>query len=257
MSAEAPENRVAPASPVLHNPRNRPTPDLATVTIKGLCHGLLRSGALAGAGAALVFTALHHATISNIWFSVVPMLLAGAACGTCVAWSYGRLFTPPGVATWLRYNLVFTTLFVVLGVVSLLVFEPVTTIPALLAANAPPRDLIREALPLTIGFILVSAGLIHWWRGRNLLDAVAILVTCAVLIVLLGVNISILGLIFLPVTAGVLVAKVFGLILALNAAYVAFFLALERRQLFGQDPHAAPPGAVIPSTQGAIDEPGA
>ncbi len=218
-----------------------------------LNRSILRSGALAGSGSALVFTALHHVTISNIWFSVVPMLLAGAVCGASVAWSYGRLFAPPRVATWVHYNVVFMALFVVLGVLSLLVFDPVTTIPALLAANAPPRDLIREALPLTIGFILASTGLIHWWRGRNLLDAVAIFVTCAVLTVLLGVNISILGLIFLPVSAGFLVAKLFALILALNAAYVAFFLALERRPLFRQDPHTAPRGAVIPGTQGAVD----
>lgn len=225
----------------------------ATTHGPGAPNGILRSGALAGAGAALVFTALHHVTISNIWFSVVPMLLAGAVCGASVAWSYGRLFTPPCVATWVHYNMVFLVLFVVLGVLSLLVFDPVTTIPALLAANAPPRDLIREALPLTIGFILTSTGVIHWWRGRNLLDAVAILVTCAVLTVLLGVNISILGLIFLPISAGFLVAKLFALILALNVAYLTFFLAIEWRQLFRHDPHAAPRGAVIPRTQGAVD----
>jgi Mg2+/citrate symporter len=54
----------------------------------------LLSGVIAGAASTLVFTAIHHLFISNIWFSLLPMLIAGALCGLCLAWSYGRLFRP-------------------------------------------------------------------------------------------------------------------------------------------------------------------
>ena len=47
--------------------------------------------------------------------------------------------------------------------------------------------------------------------------------TCAILVVLLGLNVSILGLVFIPGSAISLIAKIFGLILLLNLVYLAIF----------------------------------
>jgi hypothetical protein len=189
----------------------------------------LLSGMIAGATSTVVFTAIHHLFISNIWFSLLPMLTAGALCGLCLAWSYGRLFRPPSIPTWLLYNLVYIALFFLLGILYILIFEPTVTIPQLIVANEPPDELIRQAMPLTIGFILGSAALITLLWGRNLVDIAAILLTCSVLIVLLGLNVSVLGLVYLPGSAISLVAKMFGLILLLNLVYLATFLLLERK----------------------------
>jgi hypothetical protein len=46
------------------------------------------SGAIAGAAATLAFTLIHGLFISDISFTLVMMLPAGAACGALVAWSY-------------------------------------------------------------------------------------------------------------------------------------------------------------------------
>jgi hypothetical protein len=204
-----------------------PTPGSGTATDD---HRHLRTGALAGAASALAFTALHHVLISDIWFSLVPMLIAGAICGLCVAWSHGRLYRPPSVASWLRYNATYVALLVLLGVVSIMVFEPVTTIPELIAANGPPEALIAQAMPLTIAFTLASAALIGLRRGRNPIDVASVLVTCAALVVLLGLNVSTLGLVHLPAGALSLVAQMFGLILVLDLVFVIVFLLLERQR---------------------------
>ncbi|MBE0408951.1 MAG: hypothetical protein IBX69_04380 [Anaerolineales bacterium] len=186
------------------------------------------SGALAGTGSTIVFAAIHHALISDIWFSLVPMLVAGALCGLCLAWSFGRLFRPPSIASWLFYNLVYVALFFLLGIASLIFLEPVTTIAELVAANEAPHELIRQALPLTLGFTITAAALISFLWGRNPLDVAAVLLTCIVLVSLLGLNVSVLGLVQLTSGSFSLVAMLFGLIVALNVAYLALFLLIER-----------------------------
>jgi hypothetical protein len=190
----------------------------------------LLSGAAAGAVSAFLFTALHHLVISDIWATLPLMMAAGALCGVCVAWSFSRLFPAPTQASWIGYNLFYVALLVLLGVASIVVFEPVTTAAALLAADEPPRELMRMATPLTVAFILASTALIWWLWGRNLVDVAAILLTCAVLLVLVGTNVAILGLVHIPMGTVPLVAKFFGLVLALDAGYVGAFLALERQQ---------------------------
>ena len=96
----------------------------------GTAHGRsLAAGAIAGATSAITFTALHQLIISNIWFSLVPMLVAGAVCGACLAWSYGCLFAQPSASTWWWYNLAYVALLALLGLTSIALFEPITTIP--------------------------------------------------------------------------------------------------------------------------------
>jgi uncharacterized protein (DUF58 family) len=123
---------------------------------------LLRSGAAAGAVSAFAFTALHHLLISNIWFSLMPMLAAGALSGLCLAWSWGLLFATPTVAGWWLYNAVWVALLVLLGAASFVVYEPVTTVAAVMATGgAPPPELLRQAMPLEA---LHRSGTPRWER---------------------------------------------------------------------------------------------
>lgn len=190
-----------------------------------------RSGVMAGGASVLAFTIIHHIFISNIWFSFPLMLVAGAMCGGCVGWSFGRLVKRPSLGHWLRYNLLYDTLFFLLGTASALMFEPVTPMAALVEANAPPDDLIRQALPLTAVFTLTAAVLVTLLYGRTLPKFGAALLTCTLLVLLLGLNVSTLGLVAIPRGSLYLVAEFFGLILLLNAVYTAVFIGLEWRKL--------------------------
>ena len=78
------------------------------------------AGALAGAVSAVVFTAVHDLMISDIWFMLLPMALAGAVCGLGLALSYALLVDSPTVGGWLGYNLLYLLLLFGLGPLSLL-----------------------------------------------------------------------------------------------------------------------------------------
>jgi hypothetical protein len=107
---------------------------------------LVVPSAAAGALAALTFAAAHALWITDIWFSLVPMMVAGAVCGATIGWSHGRLFEP-SVRTWLGYNAGYVVALAVLGLVSVVVFEPRTTMAELLTLDGPPADLIVDAFP--------------------------------------------------------------------------------------------------------------
>lgn len=195
----------------------------------------VRSGAVAGAVSAFAFAVIHHLLISNIWFSLIIMLPAGVLCGGCVGWSYGLMFETPSMGSWLRYNLHYVAMFVLLGMVSVLVFEPITTAAALMVANEPPDELIGQAMPMTIIFTLAATILLSWRYGRSWLHYGAILLTCTLLVLLLGLNVSVIGLVSIPGNSLYLIAEMFGLILAINAFYVVAFVVLERKSLIGGD----------------------
>ena len=191
------------------------------------------SGAFAGAASAFVFTIVHDIFISDIWFMLTPMLVAGALCGALVSWSYGLLVAATSLRSWLGYNLIYVTLFVLLGAASVLLFEPVTTMAAVVTTNGPPTDLIDQAMPMTAVFTLGMAVLITLLYGRSWVKFVAVLLTCIVLVALLGLNVSAIGLVSIPAGSLYLIAEMFALIVALNVVYLAVFVALERRRLFG------------------------
>ena len=191
----------------------------------------VRSGAIAGAISAFVFAVIHHVFISDIWFSLVMMMGAGALCGLCIGWSYALLTKAPTLSNWWRYNMLYVALLALLGVVSVLLFDPSTTIAALVEANAPPDKLIGQALPLTTLFTLVAAVLISLLYRQSWRHFGVVLLTCIVLVLLLGLNISVLGLVHIPGGSLYLIMEFFGLILALNVVYAAVFTALERKHL--------------------------
>lgn len=200
----------------------------------GTAIGFLRSGTLAGAGSAVAFALVHQLFISDIWFSALPMMVAGAICGLFVSWSYGLLTERPSAGNWLAYNLIYVLMFGLLGAVSVLVFEPVSTIAALIASDGPPGELIRQAMPMTALFTLLAAGTISWLYTRGWRQGGAILLTCTVLVLILGLNVSVIGLVDIPGSSLYLIAELFGLIVAINFFYVIAFLVLERRRLLGE-----------------------
>jgi hypothetical protein len=215
----------------------------------GIEHGIERArmvrstfagiGAVAGVISALTFTVVHHVIISSIWFALPAMLGAGAVCGACLAWSYGLVSREPSTPTWLRYNLLFLSMFIVLGLVSMIRYEPITTIAALLQTKEPPTELIGQALPMTGMFIVMFSALMVTLYRPNIVGAFALLVTTAVMVAFLGLNISILGLVDVPSSQLRVLGETFGLLVALTAVYVAIVTPFVRRQLIGKPTHAA------------------
>lgn len=191
----------------------------------------LRSGTIAGAISAFVFTIVHDIFISDIWYALLMMVIAGGLCGLCVGWSYALLVARPSTGSWLRYNLLYVAILALLGVASLLAFEPTTTMAALLAADGPPDILIARAMPLTALFTLAAAILITLLYGPGWVRFGAVLLTCTVIILLLGLNVSAIGLVLIPRGSLYLIGEMFGLIAVLNLVYVAVFTALERKNL--------------------------
>jgi hypothetical protein len=124
-------------------------------------------------------------------------------------------------------------MFALLGVTSVLVYEPVTTIGALIEANEPPDELFGQAMPMTVVFTLATAVLVSLLYGRGRRRTGAVLLTCTVLVLLLGLNVSVIGLVAIPRGSLYLVVELFALILAINVVYVAVFIGLERKSLFG------------------------
>ena len=170
------------------------------------------TGAFSGMISTLIFTIVHDIFISDIWFMSLPMLVAGALCGALVSWSYHLQVAIPSQRGWLVYNLIYVALFGLLGVVSVLFFEPVTTMASVVMLNNPPSELIDQAMPMTIIFTVVMAALITLLYGRSISKFLAVLLTCTVLVASLGLNISAIGLVDIPSGSLIVIAELFGLI---------------------------------------------
>jgi len=191
-----------------------------------------RSGAISGIISTFIFTIIHDIFISDIWYSFFIMAIAGIICGVCISISYGLLFKKPSIGSWLRYNLIFIAMFLLLGVVSVLIFEFIIIVAALMQANDRPDELINQAMPMTIIFTLSFTIFISILYVRRLLQYAAILVTSSVLMIFLGLNVSILGLVYIPTNAVYLIIELFGLIVALGLIYIITFMVLENKRLF-------------------------
>jgi len=191
----------------------------------------LRTGAISGMASSFIFLIIHHIFISNIWFSWLVMILSGLICGMCVSWSYVLLFDPLSIRNWIKYNSLYVLMFMLLGVTSVIIFDPITTVAALIAANEPPIELIREATPMTVIFTLVMAILINQLYGGKCKLFGSILLTCIILFLLLGLNVSAIGLVSIPGNSIYLIFELLGLILAINVFYVGIFILFERRGL--------------------------
>ena len=195
--------------------------------------GLVGPGAIAGGLSALIFTTLHQVLISPIWFALPAMLVAGILCGVCLAWSYSILNPQPTIASWFRYNAFFVGMFVALGLTSLASFRPETTIAALLQARVPPNKLIARALPMTMSFTLGTVGILCIACRPRLPGALALLLTTGVMVLLLGLNISVLGLVSVPRSSWGVLLEVLLLLAALGTVYAISVVALRRKRFGG------------------------
>ncbi|GAB4476440.1 MAG: hypothetical protein Kow0088_14270 [Anaerolineales bacterium] len=146
-------------------------------------------GAFSGVISTLVFTGIHQIIISNLWFMLLPMLVAGAL----LSWSYGLLVTIPTQRSWQGYNLIYVLMICLLGLLSVMLFEAVTTMAAVVSLNGPPTALINQAMPMTVLFTLGIAVLITLLYGPSAQCFSGVLLTCAVLLALLGLNVSAIG----------------------------------------------------------------
>jgi hypothetical protein len=212
----------------------------------GRLHCIL-AGMIAGAVSAYCFAFIHRMLISDIWFSLPALLVAGAICGLCIGWTYGALFRQPSVATWLKYNALYDGLFLLLGGASVLVFDPVTTLAEVMTYDALPGFLIRLELPVVIVSTLLMTAIIGRLYARTWLQYGGILITCAVLVLLLGLNVSAMGLIEIPRSSLYLVLELTGLILALNLVFVVVFLVLGWNSFFRSRPMPRASSREIPS----------
>ena len=187
------------------------------------------SGVIAGIVSTLIFIIVHDLFISDIWAMTPFMLFAGALCGFCVGWSYSLLVDQHTIGRWLGYNILYVLMLMILGVASVLIFEPTMSFAALMALNGPPDQLIAQALPMTLIFTVVSAIVISLLYGRSWKNFGAVLLTSIVLVLLLGLNVSAIGLISIPKGSLYLVAEFLGLVVFINLIFVGVFLALEWR----------------------------
>lgn len=185
-------------------------------------------GALAGAVATLVFTFVHRWMIGPIWFAFPAMLVAGAACGASLAGTFGIVGRRPGVRGWLEFNGWFLLIFVGLGATSQAAFTPITTIAELLRAQRPPSELIGRALPMTGAFVAGASALLALRYRPGPAGALAIVGTTALLVVLLGLNISVLGFVSVPRSERFVLWEVFALLVTIFGSFSLVVLALGR-----------------------------
>lgn len=187
-------------------------------------------GAAAGMVSTVTFALVHALLISDIWFSIAPMLVAGGVCGLCVGWSFGILASPPTLGGWVRYNATFIGLLALLAVLSLIIYEPTTTLSSLLALPGPPDELFVEVMPLTVGFTIAATTLVTALFGRRWWHIGPVLTTMTVVVLLLGLNLSVFGLVSVPSSRMWVVAELILLVVALIAVYATVFAVLLWRR---------------------------
>lgn len=190
--------------------------------------GMATTGALSGMLSTLVFIVVHDLTISDIWFMAMPMVVAGAASGAAIAGTYARLGVCRTAAGWVGFNAWMVALLGTLGGVSLLVYEPVTTMAAVMAVSGPVDRLILQALPLTGAFVVVATLLTGRLYARNRSDHPRILATITLVTALLGPNLSVLGMVDFDGSSVAPVLAFFGLAGLLASVYTLAFVALRR-----------------------------
>lgn len=204
----------------------RPTTPRRTTTTRAARRWSKTTGAIAGAVSAWAFTALHGALIFDIWDRAAAMALAGALCGTCLAWSYASVRDTPSVTSWLAYNGLHVVLLTALGIASLVVLEPTASMAELMASTDALGDLVPSALPLMAWASVVGTGAVWATQRRRLRALPAVFITQVLLVVLIGHNFAILGLVELP-DVGTALATFVGVTAFLGASFAVSYLLLD------------------------------
>jgi hypothetical protein len=179
-------------------------------------------GALTGAVVVFGFTVAHDLFITDIWFNAGPMLFSGALCGFCLAWSYRKGLPEHSTGAWFRYNGLYATEMIVLGLVSLALLRPQFTMAELMVDENALERLLLPSVPLMIGAMVVGTLLVWLYCGRRWPALIPIAVTQVLLVFLLGHQFAFLGLVesstlllvafaeFSLITVGLSVAFCFG-----------------------------------------------
>lgn len=123
------------------------------------------------------------------------MAVAGASSGLCLAWTYRRLTDRPYIGSWVRYNLTYMLLFAFIPALSVIMFDPVMTFAEAAESEGPLDELILEALPMTVGVTVAIAVIVSLLFGSLRQDFGPVLITSVVLMLFLGLNLTIIGLV--------------------------------------------------------------
>jgi len=186
---------------------------------------------IAGVVAVVAFAALHQLLISNIWDMAIIMTIAGALSGLCLAWTYRRFVVRPSVGSWIRYTATYLGFFAVIPLISVLMFDPVITVMEASESDGPLTDLLIEALPLTIISMIGIAVIVSLLFGSLKRDLGPALLTSVVLMLFLGLNLTIMGLVeFSGKGLGVVVGFM-ALIGFIGSVFTAVLIALEWRTM--------------------------
>lgn len=177
------------------------------------------SGAASGTFAAALFVAIHDVLISDIWFNIVPMSLAGAACGGCLVWSYRATTDRPTTRRWWRHVARSTLLLALLAPASVLLLDDRWTMAEIMVLDDPVSLLMPAALPVMGAGIVVGTTALWLWSGRRWSALGPILVSQALLVFLLGHQLAFLGLVDLDSSAAVALAEFGGLVLLLAGLF--------------------------------------
>jgi hypothetical protein len=191
-------------------------------------------GALSGLLIVFVFNMAHNAYIFDISFSLVPMLVAGAACGFALAWSYQQWQSPHSTRSWLRYCGFYAFEMIALGALSLALLRPQFSMAELMVADDSFDRLLPPSMPLIIGAMLVGTILLWLDSGRRWRALGPIALTQVLMVFFLGHQFAFLGLVASNSALMAIFAQ-FGLItLALGAVYALLVMGsaklLERRR---------------------------
>ena len=177
------------------------------------------AGGIAGVVATAVFTLAHHLFINPIWWAFPFMAVAGALCGATLAWCYTRLVEARTARSWAIFVGMFVVMFGLLALASSIVYEPIMTMAEVVNSTGGNPIPIGESMALLIVFTLAWAAFLSIFYRRGWRGFAAALVATAILMLLLGVNVSTMGLVEIPTTGWVLVLEFFGYLVALGVTF--------------------------------------
>lgn len=188
----------------------------------------LGAGAAAGVVATTVFTLAHHLFIIPIWWAFPFMAVAGALCGAVLAWCYRRLVEAGTGRSWAVFVGMFIFMFGLLALASSIVYEPIITMAEVVESTGGNPIPIGESMGLMVVFTFGWAGFLSVFYRRGWRGFAAALAATAILMLILGVNVSTMGLVEIPTTGWVLVLEFFGYLVALGVSFGLSYRFIER-----------------------------
>lgn len=185
------------------------------------------AGAAAGIVATTVFTLAHHLFISPIWWAFPFMAVAGALCGAVLAWCYTGLVEHHTGRSWTVFVGLFILMFGLLALASSIVYEPIITMAEIVDSTGGNPIPLGESMGLMVVFTLGWAGILSVFYRRGWRGFAVALITTAILMLVLGVNVSTMGLVDIPTTGWVLVLEFFGYLVALGVSFGLSYRLIE------------------------------